>query len=86
MRLFGGNDGRMSILHPKAVVGGLEVEGEGGELFREVGVAGEHVREVCQVALFGADAAADFDGFLQGVVGDVLAALDGVEDEDFQAL
>lgn len=44
----------------------------------------EHVRQVCQVALSGTDMAADVDGFFEGVVRDVPAALDGVEDEDLE--
>ena len=44
------------------------------------------MRQVGEVGAAGADAAADFDGFFEGVVGDVVAAFDGVEDEDVEVL
>ena len=49
-------------------------------------MAREHVGQMRQVAFAGADAAADFDGFFEGVVGDVVAAFDGVKDEDVEVL
>ena len=49
-------------------------------------MAREHVGEMGEVALPGADPPADFDGFFQGIVGDVVAALDGVQHENIESL
>ena len=54
--------------HRQPVLGRPDGERKPRKFFGEFRVAGKHMGEVREIALSGADAAADFKGFFQGVV------------------